>query len=83
MFDFAEQKSVIKFLLRNEISVPETFRKLQKAFGKSARLQGNAYKWFKDFKESRKHVDDLERLGRTWTDEQDFKKVKELVLENV
>ncbi|XP_018405244.1 PREDICTED: putative uncharacterized protein FLJ37770 [Cyphomyrmex costatus] len=69
MSDFAEQRSAIKFCLRNEISAAEPFRMLQKAF---------------DFKEGRERVDDLERPGRpsTSTDEQHVKKIKELVLEN-
>ncbi|XP_054738108.1 protein GVQW3-like [Anastrepha obliqua] len=46
--------------------------------------QKNVYKWYKDFKEGRERVDDLEHSGRpsTSTDEQHVNKVKELVLKN-
>ena len=53
MSEFVETKSAIKFCLRNEISVPETFRILQKTFGDLTMSQKNVYKWYKDFKEGR------------------------------
>ena len=62
--EFVEQRSAIKFCLRNEISVAETFRILQKAFGDLTMSQKNVYKWYKDFKEGRGRVDDLERPER-------------------
>ena len=78
MFEFVEQRSAIKFCLQNEISVAETFRMLQKAFGDLTKSQKNVYKWYKDFKEGRERVDDLERPGRpsTSTDEQRVKQIK-------
>ena len=44
--------------------------------------QKNVYKWYKDFKECRERVDDLEPSGQpsTSTDDQHVNKVKELVL---
>ena len=51
MSEFVEQRSVIQFCLRNEISVAETFRMLQKAFGDLTMSQKNVYKLYKDFKE--------------------------------
>ena len=50
MSEFVEQRSAIKFCLRNEISVAETFRMLQKAFGDLRMPQKNDYKWYNDFK---------------------------------
>ena len=84
MSDLIEQRSAIKFCFRNEISAAETLRMLRKAFGNSTMSQKNVYKWYKDFKEGRERVDDLERSGRpsTSTDDQHVNKVKELVLKN-
>ena len=79
MSDFFEQRSAIKFCLRNEISVAETFRMLQRAFGDLTMLQKNVYKWYKDFKEDRERVGDLEHPGRpsTSTHEQHVNQIKE------
>ena len=46
--------------------------------------QKNVYNWYKDFKEGRERVDDLERPGRpsTSTDEQHVNQIKELVRKN-
>ena len=84
MSEFVEQRSAIKFCLRNEISVPETFKMLQKAFGDLTMPQKNVYKWYKDFKEGRERVNDLEHPGRpsTSTDEQRVNQIKELVHKN-
>ena len=70
--------------MRNEISVAETFNMLQKAFGDLSMSQKNVYKCYKDLKEGRERVDDLERPGRlsTSTDEQHNDQIKELVQKN-
>ncbi|XP_065684366.1 protein GVQW3-like [Hydra vulgaris] len=82
MSNFVEQRSAIKFCLRNDISAAETYRTLQKAFGEETVL--NVYKWNKYFKEGRERVDDLERSGRPLTliDDRHINKIKELVLAN-
>ena len=84
MSEFVEQRSAIKFCLRNKISVAETFRMLQKAVGDLTMSQKNVSKWYKDFKEGRERIDNLERPGRpsTSTDEQNVNQIKELVHKN-
>ena len=84
MSEFVEQRITIKFCLRNDISVAETFRMLQKVFGDLAMSQKNVYKWYKDFKEGRERISDLERPGRpsTSSDEQHVNQIKELVHKN-
>ena len=84
MSEFVEQRSAVKFCLRNEIAVAETFRILQKVFGDLTMSQKNVYKWYKDFKEGRERVDDLEHPGRpsTSTVEQQVNQIKELVHKN-
>ena len=85
MSEFVEHRSAIKFCLRNEISVVETFRMLQKAFGDLSMSQENVYKWYKDFKEGRERFDDLERPGRpsTSTDKQHVNQIEELAHKNL
>ena len=85
MSEFVEQRSDIKFCLRNEILVAETVRMLQKACSDLTMSQKNVYKWwYKDFKGGRERVDDLERPGRpsTSTDEQHVNQIKKWVHKN-
>ena len=55
---------------------------LQKAFGVETMSQKNVYKWYRDFKEGRERVDDLQRSGRPSTsfDDQNINKIKEILL---
>ena len=57
---------------------------LQKAFGDLSMSQKNVYKRYKDFKQVRERVDDLERTGRpsTSTDEQHVNQFEELEHKN-
>ena len=84
MSNFVDQKSAIKFCLRNDISAAETYRMLQKVFGDETMLQKNVYKWYKDFKEGRERVDELQGSGRPLTsiDDQNINKIKEMALGN-
>ena len=69
--NFVEQRSAITFFLQN-------------AFGDETMSQKNLYKWYRDFKEGRERVDDLQRSGRPSTsiDNQNINKIKEMVLGN-
>ena len=57
---------------------------LQKAFGDETMSQKKFYKWYRDFKEGRECVDDLQRSERPSTsiDDQNINKIKEIVLGN-
>ena len=57
---------------------------LEKTFSDLTTSPKNVYKWYKDFKEGRARVDDLESPGRpsTSTDEQHVNQIKELVQKN-
>ena len=54
---------------------------LQKAYGDLTMSQKNVYKWYRDFKEGRERVNDLERPRRPLrpTDDQHVNQIKELV----
>jgi transposase len=84
MSETIQQRSSIKFCVRNEISATETLKMLQKAFGEQALSKTRVYEWYKMFKEGRESVEDEARPGRpsTSTDELHVNKIKELVLQN-
>lgn len=84
MSEIIQQRSSIKFCVRNQISGAETFRMLQKAFGDNCMSRASVFDWYKLFKEGRQNVEDEPRPGwpSTPTDEQHVAKIKELVLQN-
>lgn len=58
MSEIIQQRSSIKFCVRNQISGAETFRMLQKAFGDNCMSRASVFDWYKLFKEGRERVDD-------------------------
>ncbi|EGI60189.1 FLJ37770-like protein [Acromyrmex echinatior] len=79
-----EQRSAIKFCVRNGISAAETLRMCQKAYGDGALSQARVFAWHRMFKEGRESVQDEPRAGRpsTSTDVIHVQKIRDLVLEN-
>lgn len=84
MSEIIQQRSCIKFCVRNGFSGSDTLKMLQKAFSDNTMSRATVYDWHKLFKEGRECVEDEARPGRpsTSTDEQHVNKIKELVLEN-
>ena len=80
MSNFVEQRSAIKIWLGNDISAAETCRMLQKAFGNDTMSQKNVYKWYRDFKEGRERVEDLQRSD---INNDDINKIMEMELETI
>ena len=84
MSEIMEQRSAIKFCVRNGISAAETLRMCQKAYGDGALSQARVFAWHRMFKEGRESVQDEPRAGRpsTSTDVIHVQKIRDLVLEN-
>ncbi|KAG5316643.1 SETMR methyltransferase, partial [Acromyrmex insinuator] len=84
MSEIMEQRSAIKFCVRNGISAAETLRMRQKAYGDGALSQARVFAWHRMFKEGRESVQDEPRAGRpsTSTDVIHVQKIRDLVLAN-
>lgn len=84
MSENIQQRSSIKFCVRNEISAAETLRMLEKAFGEQAMSKTQVYEWHKMFKDGREGVEDEphQRRPKTSTDEHHVAQIKEMVLGN-
>ncbi|KAG5340412.1 MOS1T transposase, partial [Acromyrmex heyeri] len=65
MSEIMEQRSAIKFCVRNGISAAETLRMCQKAYGDGALSQARVFAWHRMFKEGRESVQDEPRAGRS------------------
>ncbi|UYV69995.1 hypothetical protein LAZ67_7001419 [Cordylochernes scorpioides] len=59
-----DQRTCIKFCVKNEIKCADAFRMLTVAYGGATLDRSNVYRWYKMFSEGREDVNDEERAGR-------------------
>jgi transposase len=81
---FHAQRICVKFCVKIEKSVTETFEMLKIAFGEDAICRTQTYEWWKRFKEGRTSVDDDQRSGRPSTSKTDdnVANVREVIRSN-
>lgn len=79
-----DQRTCIKFCVKNEIKCADAFRMLTVAYGEATLDRSNVYRWYKMFSEGREDVNDEERAGRPSTSRTDEKinEVEKMVLAN-
>ncbi|UYV62628.1 hypothetical protein LAZ67_2001354 [Cordylochernes scorpioides] len=89
VFDFyllkkMDQRTCIKFCVKNEIKCADAFRMLTVAYGESTLDRSNVYRWYKMFSEGREDVNDEERAGRpsTSTTDEKINEVEKMILAN-
>ncbi|UYV81250.1 hypothetical protein LAZ67_20000473 [Cordylochernes scorpioides] len=89
VFDFyllkkMDQRTCIKFCVKNEIKCADAFRMLTVAYGEATLDRSNVYRWYKMFSEGREDVNDEERAGRPSTSTTDEKiiEVEKMILAN-
>jgi len=79
-----DQRTCIKFCVKNEIKCADAFRMLTVAYGEATLDRSNVYRWYKMFSEGREDVNDEERAGRpsTSTTDEKINEVEKMVLAN-
>ncbi|UYV73733.1 hypothetical protein LAZ67_11000634 [Cordylochernes scorpioides] len=79
-----DQRTCIKFCVKNEIKCADAFRMLTVTYGEATLDRSNVYRWYKMFSEGRKDVNDEERAGRPSTSKTDEKinEVEKMILAN-
>ncbi|UYV67063.1 GART, partial [Cordylochernes scorpioides] len=89
VFDFyllkkMDQRTCIKFCVKNEINCADAFRMLTVAYGEATLDQSNVYRWYKMFSEGREDVNDEERAGcpSTSTTDEKINEVEKMILAN-
>ncbi|UYV72184.1 hypothetical protein LAZ67_9002121 [Cordylochernes scorpioides] len=89
VFDFyllkkMDQRTCIKFCVKNEIKCADAFRMLTVAYGEATLDRSNIYRWYKMFSEGREDVNDEERAGRpsTSTTDEKINEVEKMILAN-
>ncbi|UYV79771.1 hypothetical protein LAZ67_18000597 [Cordylochernes scorpioides] len=79
-----DQRTCIKFCVKNEIKCTDTFRMLTVAYGEATLDRSNVYRWYKMFSKGREDVNDEERAGRpsTSTTDEKINEVEKMILAN-
>ncbi|UYV64880.1 hypothetical protein LAZ67_3002255 [Cordylochernes scorpioides] len=79
-----DQRTCIKFCVKNEIKCADAFRMLTVAYGEATLDRSNVYRWYKMFSEGREDVNDEERAGRpsTSTTDEKINEVEKIILAN-
>ncbi|UYV83955.1 hypothetical protein LAZ67_X000694 [Cordylochernes scorpioides] len=89
VFDFyllkkMDQRTCIKFCVKNEIKCADAFRMLTVTYGEATLDRSNVYRWYKMFSEGREDVNDEERAGRpsTSTTDEKINELEKMILAN-
>ncbi|UYV72636.1 hypothetical protein LAZ67_10000122 [Cordylochernes scorpioides] len=79
-----DQRTCIKFCVKNEIKCADAFRMLTVAYGEATLDRSNVYRWYKMFSEGREDVNDEERARRpsTSTTDEKINEVEKMILAN-
>ncbi|UYV77151.1 hypothetical protein LAZ67_14003451 [Cordylochernes scorpioides] len=79
-----DQRTCIKFCVKNEIKCADAFRMLTVAYEEATLDRSNVYRWYKIFPEGREDVNDEERAGRpsTSTTDEKINEVQKMILAN-
>ncbi|UYV84019.1 hypothetical protein LAZ67_X000890 [Cordylochernes scorpioides] len=79
-----DQRTCIKFCVKNEIKCADAFQMLTVAYGEATLDRSNVYRWYKMFSEGREDVNDEERAGRpsTSTTDEKINQVEKMILAN-
>ncbi|XP_076182730.1 protein GVQW3-like [Ptiloglossa arizonensis] len=79
-----DQRTCIKFCVKNEIKCADAFRMLTVPYGEATLDRSNVYRWYKMFSEGREDGNDKERAGRpsTSTTDEKINEVEKMILAN-
>ncbi|UYV70186.1 hypothetical protein LAZ67_7002112 [Cordylochernes scorpioides] len=79
-----DQRTCIKFCVKNEIKCADAFRMLTVAYGEATLDRSNIYRWYEMFSEGQEDVNDEERAGRpsTSTTDEKINQVEKMILAN-
>ncbi|UYV84861.1 hypothetical protein LAZ67_X003748 [Cordylochernes scorpioides] len=77
-----DQRTCIKFCVKNEIKCADAFRMLNLAYGEATLDRSNVYWWYKMFSEGREDVNEEERSRRpsTSTTDEKINEVEKIIL---